>query len=145
MKEKCADWEKKLTERVIEANAERQRAANLQNEIDTKNQECENYASKIKNSLTENAELKQEVYQKQMQVDDLNETIVIHRKDFQRKLQLSEDAKANKIEDLHDCPEGLQYHLKMEEVDTKTASDQQKKQMKECEQLLNVAKMELKD
>ena len=80
-----------------------------------------------------------------MQVDDLNETIVIHRKDFQRKLQLSEDAKANKIEDLHNCPEELQYHLKMEEIDTKTASDQQNKQMKEYEQLLNVAKMELKD
>ena len=145
LKEKCVDLEKKLTERVTEANAEKQRAANLQDEIDTKNEECENYVKKIKNSLTENAELKQEVYQKQIQIDDLNETIVRHRKDFQCKLELSEDAKAKEIEDLHHCVEELQHHLKMEEADAKAASDKQNKQMKECEQSLNVARMEIEE
>ena len=101
MKEKCVDLEKELTERVTEANAEKQRAANLPYEIDTKNEECENYVKKIKSSLTENAQLKQEVYLKQREIDNMNETIAIHRKDFQGKLELSEDAKVKEIEDLY--------------------------------------------
>ena len=39
--------------------------------------------------------------------------------------------------------EELQNHLNMKEADTKAASDQQNKQMKEYEQFLNVAKMEI--
>ena len=143
LKEIRVDLEKKVTEKVTEANAERERAANLQDEIDTKNEECENYVKKIKNSRTENAELRQKVYQKQMQIDELNERIVINRKDSQLKLELSENAKAKESEDLHHCVEELQHHLKMEKAHTTAASDQQNKQMKEYEQLLNVAKMEI--
>ena len=39
LKEIRVDLEKKVTEKVTEANAERERAANLQDEIDTKNEE----------------------------------------------------------------------------------------------------------
>ena len=144
LKEKCVDLEKILTERVTEANAEKQRAANLQDEIDTKNEECENYVKKIKNSLAENAELKQEVHQKQIQIDDLNELIAIHRKEFQRKLELRKDAKAREIEDLHHCVEELQ-HQQMEKADAKDTSEKQNKQMKDCEQSLNIAKKEIEE
>ena len=145
LKEKCVDLEKILTERVTEANAEKQRAANLQDDIDTKNEECENYVKKIKNSLAENAELKQEVHQKQIQIDDLNELIAIHRKEFQRKLELRKDAKAREIEDLHHCVEELQHHQQMEKADAKDTSEKQNKQMKDCEQSLNIAKKEIEE
>lgn len=145
LKEKCVDLEKILTERVTEANAEKQRAANLQDEIDTKNEECENYVKKIKNSLAENAELKQEVHQKQIQIDDLNELIAIHRKEFQRKLELRKDAKAREIEDLQHCVEELQHHQQMEKADAKDTSEKQNKQMKDCEQSLNIAKKEIEE
>ena len=78
-----------------------------------------------------------------MQIDELNERIVINRKDSQLKLELSENAKAKESEDLHHCVEELQHHLKMEKTHATAASDQQNKQMKEYEQLLNVAKMEI--